>query len=78
MQVVSFNLNQLCEQGNRTNKPRLIEHETQPVVLLSQQEYDVLMENFYLLSNPNNANKLLHSLKQARSGNLQKRGLLED
>jgi antitoxin YefM len=78
MQAVSFNqaqqnLNELCEQVNKTNKPCLIEREPQPVVLLSQQEYDSLMETFYLLSNPNNANKLLNSLKQARNGNFQKK-----
>ncbi|WP_353570957.1 type II toxin-antitoxin system Phd/YefM family antitoxin [Candidatus Albibeggiatoa sp. nov. BB20] len=83
MQVVSLaqaqqNLNELCEQVYKTNTPCLIERETQPAVLLSQQEYDALMETFYLLSNPNNANKLLHSLKQARTGNIQEKELLEE
>jgi len=38
------------------------------LVILSQQEYDSVMETFYLLQNPKNAERLLQSLKHARKG----------
>jgi len=37
-----------------------------------------LIETQYLLSQPNNANRLLHSLQQARDGNVFERELLEE
>lgn len=45
------------------------------VVMISQEDYESLMETEYLLSSPANAMHLLESLKQARSG---KRIPLED
>jgi antitoxin YefM len=83
MQVISFaqaeqNLETVCEQVWQNHEPCLIARDSHAVVLLSQQEYNSLIETQYLLSQPNNANRLLHSLQQARDGNVFERELLEE
>jgi len=66
MQIISFaqaeqNLETVCEQVWQNQEPCLIARDSHAVVLLSQQEYNSLIETQYLLSQPNNANRLLHS-----------------
>jgi antitoxin YefM len=83
MQVISFaqaeqNLETVCEQVWQNQEPCLIARDSHAVVLLSQQEYNSLIETQYLLSQPDNANRLLHSLQQVRDGNVFERELLEE
>lgn len=83
MQVISFvhaqqNLEMVCEQVWQNQEPCLITRDTHAVILLSQQEYNALIETQYLLSQPNNSSKLLHSLQQARDGKVFERELLEE
>jgi antitoxin YefM len=47
------------------------------LILLSIEEYDSLLETNYLMANEANAKHLLKSIKQARSGKLHKRELIE-
>jgi antitoxin YefM len=83
MQTVSFtqaqqNLEAVCEQVWQNQEPCLIARDSHAVILLSQQEYNSLIETQYLLSQSNNANRLLYSLQQARDGNVFERELLEE
>ena len=47
-------------------------------VIMGQEHYDSLMETLYLLSSPNNANRLTESIAQLRSGKKVERDLIED
>ena len=47
------------------------------VVLLSEEEYEGLMETVHLLKSPANAARLLHSIKEANEGKLVERELIE-
>ncbi len=46
------------------------------VVIVSQKDYDALVETAYLLQSPNNAQRLLQSIKQAQKGQAAPRKLL--
>ncbi len=46
----------------------VIREDNNNVVILSQKEYDSIMETFYLLKSPKNAERLLRSLDHAREG----------
>ncbi|GAB3399624.1 type II toxin-antitoxin system prevent-host-death family antitoxin [Schumannella luteola] len=47
-------------------------------VILSQDEYDALVETSYLLKSPANARRLLSSLEQARAGDARERDLIDE
>jgi antitoxin YefM len=47
------------------------------LVLLSVAEYDSLLETNYLMANEANAKHLLKSIKQAKTGKIRKRELIE-
>lgn len=47
-------------------------------VIMGQEHYDSLMETLYLLSSPNNANRLTESIAQLRSGKKVERDLIKD
>ena len=47
------------------------------VVLMSEEDYDGLMETVHLLKSPANAARLLRSIKDADRGKLKKRELVE-
>jgi antitoxin YefM len=47
------------------------------LVLISVEEYDSLLETNYLMANEANAKHLLKSIKQARTGKMHKRELIE-
>ena len=48
-----------------------------PVVLVSEDEYDSMMETLHLLQNPANAARLLRSIQDADKGRLVERELEE-
>lgn len=48
------------------------------VVVLSKSDYDSMQETFYLLSNPENARRLLEGIEEYKSGGGQERDLLEE
>jgi antitoxin YefM len=70
------NLFPLLEQVNDDSTPVEITSKRGNAVLLSQDEYDALVETAHLLRAPANARRLLESLDQARRGERQERGLL--
>jgi antitoxin YefM len=47
------------------------------VVIISEQDYEGLMETVHLLKSPANAARLLRSIKDADRGKLKKRELVE-
>ncbi|WP_026878545.1 type II toxin-antitoxin system prevent-host-death family antitoxin [Ignatzschineria larvae DSM 13226] len=47
-------------------------------VIMGQDHYDSLMETLYLLSSPNNANRLNESIAQLRASQTIERELIED
>ncbi|ELV07160.1 type II toxin-antitoxin system prevent-host-death family antitoxin (plasmid) [Wohlfahrtiimonas chitiniclastica] len=47
-------------------------------VVMGQDHYNSLMETLYLLSSPNNTNRLNESIAQLRSGQVTIRELIED
>lgn len=46
--------------------------------MMSLEDYNALQETNYLLSSPANAERLMHSLKQVRNGQLTERTLIEE
>ena len=47
------------------------------VVLMSEDEYNNLMENLYIMSNKKYYNELLKSKAEAEAGNIQIHGIIE-
>ena len=47
------------------------------VVMMSEDEYESLMETVHLLKSPANAARLMSSIKEANDGKLTKRELIE-
>ncbi|HEV7877883.1 type II toxin-antitoxin system prevent-host-death family antitoxin [Bradyrhizobium sp.] len=47
------------------------------VVIMSEEDYDGLMETVHLLKSPANAARLLRSIKDADRGKLKKREIVE-
>jgi antitoxin YefM len=47
------------------------------VVIMSEQDYEGLMETVHLLKSPANATRLLRSIKDADRGKLKKREIVE-
>lgn len=68
MQTINFlkacqNLAHLMQPVNDDHEPIKVEHpEKNAVVLISEQDYQGLMETLYLLSHPVNAEKLLQAV----------------
>jgi antitoxin YefM len=48
------------------------------VVVLSKEDYESMQETFYLLRSPNNASRLLESIKDYESNNGQQKSLIEE
>jgi antitoxin YefM len=69
------NLFPLIEQVNNDRTPVEITSKRGGAVLMSLDDYRALEETAYLLRSPANARKLLESLDQARSGNVQEHRL---
>ncbi len=60
----------LIEQVNEDMKPIVITSKAGNAVLISQSEYEAMIETAYLLSTPANREWLLESLAQADRGEL--------
>jgi antitoxin YefM len=61
-----------------TDDPVCIERGAGSVVMLSQEEFDSLVETAYLLGSPANASRLLLSIKAAEAGKLHEHPLIEE
>jgi antitoxin YefM len=72
MKAISFTearqkLKNLMDTACRNHEPVIVTRKRgESVIIMSQEDYDSLMETDYLLSNPANAKRLLRSLREAK------------
>ena len=72
-------LDELIDQVVLDVEPTIVcNEEGKQVVLMSLDEFNSWQETIYLLSNPANAEHLMESIKQAKSGNKSERQLIEE
>ncbi len=71
------NLFPLIEQVNNDRIPIAITSRRGDAVLLSRADYDALEETAHLLRAPANAERLIESLHQARSGQREEHDLVQ-
>ena len=78
--AVRANLAKTMEEVCMTHKEVLIttKGNKNNVVMMSQEDFDGMKETFYLLSNPNNARRLLNSIKELENGKAQVHELIEE
>ena len=73
------NFDGLCQKSCQDHEPYIIHRaDNNHVVVLSLEDFNAWQETLYLLSNPNNAQRLLHSLNAARNGQLTQHDLIEE
>lgn len=74
---VRSNLSNVLDRVNADSEPVLVFRgkNKERSVILSEDDYNGLVETAYLLSSPKNAEKLLQSIKDVRNG---ERGLVLD
>ena len=53
-------------------------HKSRAVVMLSEEEYNGMLETMHLLSTPANAEHLRQSIAEAKAGNLTEHDLIQD
>ena len=72
------NLKSYMDQVYDDREPLVITRQGRKnLVLLSIDDYNSMTETEYLLASPENARRLLRSLREARAGKVKRRKLLE-
>ena len=72
------NLKEYCDKTVNDFETIIITRERgENVVLLSENEYNNMLENLYIRSNPKDYNELLESIKQLKRGQCTTRELAE-
>ena len=62
-----------------THEPVIITRQkAKPVVMLSLEEYNSIMETVHLMRHRNNAERLIESMRQAEAGTVEPRELIEE
>lgn len=65
------NFDKTCDNVIQNYEPVIITRDNDKnVVLISQAEYDNLLENIYIRKSKTNYSRLLESIEEAKSGNL--------
>ena len=73
------NLKEFCDKTVTDFETIIITRERgENVVLMSESEYNNLLENLYIRSNPADYNELLESIRQLKNGQGKIRKLAED
>jgi len=68
-----------CDKATNDFETIIITRERgENVVMLSETEYNNLIENLYVRSNPKYYNELLQSMEQLKKGKGQKRDLIDE
>jgi antitoxin YefM len=68
-------MDQVCDRRDALVVTR---QNARSVVLISEDEYEGILETLHLLRSPTNAARLMHSIEEADSGNLVEHGLIEE
>jgi antitoxin YefM len=69
----------LCQKTCQDHEPYIVNRaDNNHVVILSLADFNAWQETHYLLSSPENAKRLLHSLASARNGQLTAHSLIEE
>jgi len=77
--TVRQNFKEYCEKATNDFETIIITRERgKNVVMISEAEYNNLLENIYVRRNPKYYNELLKSIEQLKSGKGKKRELLDD
>lgn len=73
------NLKRYCDSANNDFETIIVTRKSGGnVVLLSEAEYNNLMENLYIRSNPEYYKKLLKSIDELKSGKIIKTELIDE
>lgn len=76
---VRQNFKDFCDKATNDFETIIITRERgENVVMMSEAEYNNLLENLYVRSNPQYYNELLESIKQLKMGKGKKRELLDE
>ncbi|AGL03800.1 type II toxin-antitoxin system Phd/YefM family antitoxin [Desulfoscipio gibsoniae] len=76
---VRQNFKKYCDKAVNDFETIIITRERgENVVMLSEAEYNNLLENLYVRSNPKYYNELLQSIEQLKKGKGKKRELLDE
>ena len=77
--TVRQNFKDYCDKATNDFETIIITRERgENAVMLSEAEYNNLLENLYVRSNPKYYNELLQSIEQLKKGKGQKRELLDE
>jgi len=72
------NLKEFCDKAVNDFETIIITRErSENVVLMSESEYNNMLENLYIRSNPRDYNELLQSIRQLKKGQGKKKELVE-
>lgn len=73
------NLKDYCDKATNDFETIIITRERgENVVMLSESEYNNLLENLYIRKDPKYYNELLQSIEQLKKGKGQKRDLIDE
>jgi antitoxin YefM len=62
-----------------THEPTIVTNQRSGnVVLISQEDYNAMQETLYLLSTPNNANRLRESVARIKAGSFKEQDIFSD
>lgn len=76
---VRQNLKEYCDKATNDFETIIVTRERgKNVVILSESEYNNLLENLYVRSNPEYYNELIQSIEQLKKGKGQKRELINE
>ena len=77
--TVRRNFKEYCEKATNDFETIIITRERgENVVMISEAEYNNLLENIHVRSNPKYYNELLESIEQLKSGKGKRRELIDD
>ena len=76
---VRNNLKEYCDKATNDFETIIITRERgENVIMISESEYNNLLENIHIMGNPEYYNELLTSIEQLKSGKGKKRELIDE